>query len=337
VLVVPGTGELLEALADISVDRLLDLAQEADGIGALDTLVADQQDRTIVVRGSTADLAAVLGHITNADPQRFVVVPGSFSVAEVSGTGRGVLHLLNWGAGSDGVPLPSDACRVHLLRHGQAMLVEDGGQVWSHHPIGLTERGKEQAKEAAERLRDSDLAAIYTSPLERAAETAEAVAAHHGQRALVEPGLIEIALGDYEGMTLAAVHESGDLRYLPWLDVTFNEEFPHEGYHHSADLVFPGGESILIEHQRVLETFRQIVGRHLGESIAVVSHTWAIQPLLAYWTGGDPAEYYRFGMRYATDTVVDVPATGPGSLVKLNANISLDDVAGRRLTRTEGL
>jgi broad specificity phosphatase PhoE len=337
VLVVPGSGRLPDSLSGIAVDRALDLAQEAGGLDALDQLVASHQDRTVVLRGSTADLAGVLGHITNADPDRFVVVPDSFSVAEVSATGRGVLHVLNWGGGSHGVPVPTDACRVHLLRHGQAMLVEDGGQVWSHHPIGLTERGKEQAGQAAERLRDSRLAAIYTSPLERAAETAAAVAAHHGQQPLVEPGLIEIALGDYEGMTLAAVHESGDLRYLPWLDVTFNEEFPHEGYHHAADLVFPGGESILVEHQRVLETMQQIVRRHQGESIAVVSHTWAIQPLLAYWTGGDPGEYYRFGMRYATDTVVDVPAAGPGCLVKLNANINLDDVAGRRLTRTEGL
>jgi broad specificity phosphatase PhoE len=185
-------------------------------------------------------------------------------------------------------------------------------------------------------MRDAALAAIYTSPLQRAAETAEAVAAHHDVDAVVEPGLIEIALGDFEGMTLAQVQESGDLRYLPWLDVTFNEEFPHEGYHHSADLVFPGGESILMEHQRVLETVTAIVRRHVGESIAVVSHVWAIQPLLAYWAGGNPADYYRFGVRYATDTVVDVPITGPGSLVKLNATMSLREVAGRRLTLTEG-
>lgn len=337
VLVVPGTGVLPDALADIVVDHVLNLAQEGDGgIEALVKLVASQQDRTIVVCGATAALANVLGHITNAVPQRFVLVAGSFSIAEVGETGRGVLHVLNWGASSDDLPLPSRACRVHLLRHGQAMLVENGAQVWSHHPIGLTEHGKEQAQEAGERLRGSELAAIYTSPLVRAAETAQVVATHHRQQAVVEPGLIEIALGEYEGMTLAAVHESGDLRFLPWLDVTFNEEFPHEGYHHAADLVFPGGESILVEHQRVLGTFREIIGRHLGESIAVVSHTWAIQPLLAYWAGGDPAQYYRFGLRYATDTVVDVPVTGPGYLLKLNASINLGDVAGRRLARTEG-
>jgi broad specificity phosphatase PhoE len=333
ILLVPRPGSFPQALTDVAVDESLNLGPDCDGVERFRQVAAANQNRTVVVTAPVETLALLLGHITRADAARFVVRADSFSVAEVGEDGRGVLHVFNWDADHEPSPPAVDTCRVHLLRHGQAMLVEHGGQVWSHHPIGLTARGQEQARDAAERLRTVPLAAVYASDLPRAIETATHIAGPHGLEPVVDAALKEIALGDFEGLTLAAVHESGDTRFLPWLEVTFNEEFPHEGFHHPADLVFPGGESILIEHERVLAAFQAIVARHRGESIAIVSHTWAIQPLVAYVVDGNPRDYYRFGLRYATDTVVEVPAAQPGALFKLNANLALDEVAGSRFSR----
>ncbi|MFH5823527.1 histidine phosphatase family protein [Georgenia sp. AZ-5] len=331
-----GDGGLPAPLADTPPDAVIAVPPNpVDAAEAVGDLAVMLRDRTVALTGPRQTLRALIGHVTGADPECLVLMPGSFSLAEVGEDWRGVLHLLNWGD-CPVEPAPEDACRVYLIRHGQSMVVEDGGQVWSHHPIGLTARGHEQAKRAAERLRDVALAAVYTSGLTRAVETAAHVAEPHRLEPVVDEALQEIALGDFEGMTLAAVHERGDVRYLPWLEVTFKEEFPHEGFHHPADLVFPGGESILGVHERVLRAFHRIVQEHLGETIAIVSHTWTIQPLLAYIAGCDPRHYYRFGLRYATETLVEVAGRGTGKLLKLNADLGLDEVAGGRLQQRKG-
>lgn len=339
-------------------------------IAAFIKIVRAWQDRTIVIVSDAAVLQALLCQITATDVRvyrRFAVPPASVILAEVAVSGKGVLHVLNWdldftkGAKADHQPLNQptspdriDAgaslgrdgrasesegnvpttCRVYLIRHGQAMTVEEGGQVWSHHPVGLTPKGQEQARHAGEMLRNVKFDAIYTSDLNRARETADAVAAPHNLEPIVEPGLREIALGRFEGMTLAHVYSEADDRFIPWLEVTFKQRFASEEFHHPADLVFPEGESILVVHGRTLEVFRRIIRAHLDETIAIVSHTWVIQPLICYLTGGDPRNYYRYTLRYATVTLAEVDTEGRGVLEILNGGLELSDVAGGRLFAT---
>jgi broad specificity phosphatase PhoE len=132
-------------------------------------------------------------------------------------------------------------------------------------------------------------------------------------------------------MTLARVHEHGDARFVPWLEVTFEEKFPTEAFHHPADLLFPDGESILVVHARARETLQALAAAHAGETIAIVSHTWVIQPLLAVLAGAEPSSYYRFGLRYATTTLADVDQSGAGRVQMVNGALDLHEVAGGRL------
>lgn len=79
---------------------------------------------------------------------------------------------------------------VHLVRHGE--VENPKGVIYGRLPgYHLSERGQRQARAAAERLRKSDLAALWASPLERAQETAAAIAEPHGLEIVTDDRLIE--------------------------------------------------------------------------------------------------------------------------------------------------
>jgi broad specificity phosphatase PhoE len=331
-----GRRALPDALAGVEIDTVFTPPSDLDrALAEAVELVRRAQDRTILCDVSPSLAAALVAQFTGIPRTRVTVIPGGISFLEVGPDGCGVLHLHNWGVQAAALldVAARESCRVFLVRHGQSMVVEAGGQVWSHHPIGLTPHGRAQAARAGRQLRDAPLSAIYTSDLTRAVDTAEAIAGPHGLAPIVDESLREVGLGEFEGMTLARVRELGDARFIPWLDVTFNQAFPGQDFHHPADLSFPDGESILSVHTRARAGFGRLAATHQGETIAVVSHTWVIQPLLAHLTGGDPRRYYAFGMRYATMSLASVGSEGRGSLVALNADLDLAEVAGGRLSK----
>jgi broad specificity phosphatase PhoE len=178
------------------------------------------------------------------------------------------------------------------------------------------------------------LDAVYTSDLNRARETAEPVAAAQGLTPLVTPELREISLGDFEGMTLGRVHAEHE-RFVPWLEVSFNERFPSTGFHHPADLPFPGGESVLSVYERVIGPFLRIVRAHLGGTVAVISHGWVLQPLLCHVLGAPVPNYFRLQVRYAVPTLVEIDADGLGVLEVFNRGTHLHEPAGPRAPMKE--
>jgi broad specificity phosphatase PhoE len=79
---------------------------------------------------------------------------------------------------------------IHLVRHGE--VENPKGVIYGRLPgYNLSERGKRQAEAAADRLADRDIGAIWASPLERAQETAEAIAARHDVEITTDERLIE--------------------------------------------------------------------------------------------------------------------------------------------------
>jgi broad specificity phosphatase PhoE len=168
---------------------------------------------------------------------------------------------------------------------------------------------------------------VYTSDLNRARETAQFVADAQGLDPIVVPELIEISLGDFEGMTLDRVHAE-QKHFVPWLEVAFNERFPSDEFHHSAELVFPNGESVLGVYQRVIDPFLRIVGAHLGGTVAVISHGWVLQPLLCHILGAPITSYFRLQLRYAEPTLVEIDADGLGVLEVLSGGSRVQEAGG---------
>jgi probable phosphoglycerate mutase len=95
---------------------------------------------------------------------------------------------------------------ILLARHGETDWNRDGlWQGWADPP--LNETGRAQARELAEQLRDVPFDSVYSSDLQRAHETAEIVAAPHGVPVVTDPGLREIDVGSWSGLTRAEIEE----------------------------------------------------------------------------------------------------------------------------------
>src|SRR3954469_15033512 len=98
-----------------------------------------------------------------------------------------------------------------LIRHALCDLV--GRSIAGRRPgVHLNEAGKQQALALAERLSRLSLAALYSSPLERAIETAQAIGSRNGLEILPAHGFNEVDFGNWTGRTIAELEPLPDWR-----------------------------------------------------------------------------------------------------------------------------
>ena len=133
-----------------------------------------------------------------------------------------------------------------------------------------------------EYLRNVKVDAVYSSPLSRAVETAEAIARYQGKEVQISDGLIDIDFGRWQGVSHEEVRERhGDL-YRQWRDT------PH--------LVrFPGGESLEDVRRRVLGVIDEIVRDHADKTLVMVSHRVANKTMLCGLLGLDNSHFWQIG------------------------------------------
>jgi broad specificity phosphatase PhoE len=146
-----------------------------------------------------------------------------------------------------------------------------------------------EARDLADALAEIPFTAVYTSPLARAAKTAEAVAAAHGLVPIEVGDLREIELGDVEGVEFD--------RYPARLQAEVLSE--------PLSVRFPGGETYGELRTRVCRALDVVVERHIGESVLVVSHAGSIRAALAVWLGITGEAIFRIDQRTASVNVVD--------------------------------
>ena len=141
-----------------------------------------------------------------------------------------------------------------LARHGETdWNVEGRWQGWADPP--LNETGRAQAGALAEQLRETPFDAVYSSDLRRAHETAEIVAEPHGVPVVADPGLREIDVGSWSGLTRSEIQE----------------RFP--------DGDRPDGETRDQHAARVLAAIERIARANLGRRILVVTHGGTMRAL----------------------------------------------------------
>lgn len=151
------------------------------------------------------------------------------------------------------------ASYIHLVRHGE---VENPDHVvYGRLPgYGLSERGHDQARDAARYMASSPIVAVWCSPLLRAIETAEHIASRHHVPMRIEEELTEWRLSDvWSGSpwdTLPTTHPGQLERYLetPW-DLPFSPESLEEAADRVANVarnarkVHPEGDVVIVSHQ----------------------------------------------------------------------------------------
>ncbi|WP_425303618.1 bifunctional RNase H/acid phosphatase [Nocardia wallacei] len=192
--------------------------------------------------------------------------------------------------------------RLLLLRHGQTELSVQRRYSGRGNPP-LTELGREQAARAAKYLAaKGDIAAVVTSPLGRARETAEAAAQALDAPVRVLDGLIETDFGEWEGLTFSEAAQRDPELHARWLG--------------DPSVSAPGGESFDQVRERVEAVRRDLVALYPGRNIVVVSHVTPIKTLLQLALGVGPSLLYRLHLDLASLSMAEFYPDG-GSSVRL--------------------
>ena len=200
---------------------------------------------------------------------------------------------------------------VLLVRHGQTATT---GKVLPGRTPGLhlADAGVEQAAQAAARVAELDrVDAVYTSPLERARETARPIAKARGLRPHVERGLLECDFGEWTGGELAALMKRPEWGTVQRAPSTFR---------------FPGGESFPEMQHRMVTTLERLRDAHRGRTIVCVSHADPIKAALAHALGTHLDLFQRIVISTGAISVVTWFDGGPVVLAVNSTGNSLKEL-----------
>ncbi len=166
----------------------------------------------------------------------------------------------------------SNAIRILLVRHGETEWNKTH-RFQGRSDVPLNSKGRKQAHALARALKDEILTSIYTSPLSRAMETARIIGTFHpGVPLHVDEGLIEMSLGDFDGMSARRWAET----YPDFRDAWRKDP---------SALRMPGGETLSEVRDRAKETVDRITqSYHPGCTLVMASHNFVILALLCHAT-----------------------------------------------------
>ena len=191
--------------------------------------------------------------------------------------------------------MTAQATRVVAIRHGQTDW-NLASRVQGHRNVGLNDTGRWQAQRLALALADEQLDAVYASDLDRARDTARALARHAGTELRIDSGLRERCFGVFEGLTYAEIEQRFPDAARRWRqrDVGFGPD---------------GGETLQAFCERAVASVTALAARHRGQRIAVVAHGGVLDALY----------------RAATRLPLDAPRTWPTDNAGSNRLLASDD------------
>jgi len=199
---------------------------------------------------------------------------------------------------------------ILMVRHGQTPTT---GKVLPGRDKGLhlADQGHEQAKIAALRIAELKIDAVYSSPLERAKETAAPISAACGLKTKIERGLFECDFGDWTGKQLK------DLMKLPeWQTV---QRAP-------STFRFPNGESFTEMQTRMVGALDKLRTLHPGGTIVCVSHADTIKAAVAHAMGTHIDLFQRIVISPASVSAITWHAGGPIVLAVNSTGRSLTEL-----------
>jgi len=196
-----------------------------------------------------------------------------------------------------------------LIRHGENEYVQKGRLAGRLPGVHLNENGRRQAQELAEKLAEAPICTIYSSPLERAVETAQPLAEQLKIEIILREGLLETDYGEWQGKTL-----KGLKRRKLWQPI---QNLP-------SQVRFPGGESFAECQDRVCRELQSICAGHEAKDVvACVFHADPIKLAVAHYIGLPLDHFQRLSSAPASITALHI-ADGRASLVTLNYLSSLN-------------
>jgi broad specificity phosphatase PhoE len=165
------------------------------------------------------------------------------------------------------------ATRFILIRHGQTEWNRTE-RFRGHADIPLNETGRIQAHKIAARLAAEPIDALYSSPLQRAVQTAEPLAETHHLPIQQQEGLIDINFGALEGLTVDEARQAFPEVIEKWLAAP-------------GRVKFPKGDSLRAVRARIEKLLAELAAQHPNQTVALVSHKVTCGAMLCYVIGLD--------------------------------------------------
>ena len=164
---------------------------------------------------------------------------------------------------------------IIFLRHGQAENNTKKILAGRTPGINLTEQGKEQAEQAGEMIKSLNISAIYSSPIDRAMQTAEIVGKHCGIKPISDDRLIELDMGKFTMMPYNEIFEKHGNVFLKF-------------YEGSLEISHNGVESFTEVQKRVFDIVDFVKNEHKGENVVLVTHMDPIKAMIGKVLSLDP-------------------------------------------------
>jgi probable phosphoglycerate mutase len=195
--------------------------------------------------------------------------------------------------------------RILLARHGETPWNAEG-RYQGQEDIPLSPVGEGQARALGERLREVPITRAVASPLRRARHTAELALGQRDLPLTLDPGLMEIAHGTWEGLLASEIREADPERLRLW------REAPHE-------VLMPEGESLQHVLDRAWPAFaRAAEGLGDGDTLLVVAHDAVNRVLLCRILGIPLAQLWGFRQAPTTINLLEGPDVDHLEVVRLN-------------------
>jgi probable phosphoglycerate mutase len=195
--------------------------------------------------------------------------------------------------------------RIFLIRHGENEYTRTGRLAGWTRGVALNAAGRQQAQALAAYLAATPIHFIYSSPLQRALETAQPLAKSKHLRVRVLDALGEVRYGEWQGKSLKELR----LRKL-WRTV---QERP-------SQMVFPGGEALRAVQTRAVDAVELLAKRHAGQTVALFSHGDVIRVTLAHYLGTPLDLFQRIMIGTASISELTV---SPQHMAVVRANFSV--------------
>lgn len=181
--------------------------------------------------------------------------------------------------------------KVLLIRHGQTVW-NQGGKYQGHTDVQLSEEGREQARRLRQRFINDRIDAFYASDLSRAMETASIIAEGRGAPVVPVPALRELNFGVWEGLTYQEILAGyGYLAERWYIDPT--------------GLAIPNGETFEELKERSYRVMQDLVARHPGQTILVVSHGGTIRAIICAVLDLDLKNIWSFRQDNTAVNIID--------------------------------
>ncbi|MFW6135687.1 MAG: histidine phosphatase family protein [Chloroflexota bacterium] len=213
----------------------------------------------------------------------------------------------------------SKRTRIVLVRHGQTAWNREV-RFRGRADLPLHAFGRRQARATGRYLAERwPVQAVYSSPMERAMQTAQAIAEiaaiAHAHQLAAEPfdGLLDIDFGEWQGHSPKELEKRHPELLRAWVNA------PHT-------VQFPGGESLDDVRDRVVPGLDEVIARHPGQTVAMVGHTVVNRVLLCAVLGLGNDHFWRLQQETCAVNVFDAAPDGTFTIVALNDTCHLQDL-----------